>query len=83
MKKRILILGVVFLNMGFILNVFAADIVISKEAVKNNNVPEVKKAIEKGADVNASDSEGHVVLDYAKDKGHTQMITLLKNYGAK
>jgi ankyrin repeat protein len=39
--------------------------------------------IAKGADVNAKDSQGQSSLDWAKDKGHTEIVELLRKHGAK
>jgi ankyrin repeat protein len=36
-----------------------------------------------GADINAKDSRGQTPLQYAKKKGHTEIVKLLKKHGAK
>jgi ankyrin repeat protein len=43
----------------------------------------VKILIEAGADVNARDNEGRTALKIAADKGHTDLVQLLKAAGAK
>ncbi|MFC1794190.1 ankyrin repeat domain-containing protein [Planctomycetota bacterium] len=43
----------------------------------------VELLIAHGADVNAKDSNGHTRLQYAKRKGYTEMVELLRKHGAK
>ncbi len=43
----------------------------------------VKLLLTAGADVNAKASDGHTPLSIAKKRGHTQIIKLLKEYGAE
>ena len=44
---------------------------------------ELKKLIEKGANVNARDGAGRTPLSYAQDEGHTKIAELLHRQGAK
>jgi len=39
--------------------------------------------IDKGADVNAKDRDGKTPLSLAQEKGHNEIIELLKKRGAK
>ena len=36
-----------------------------------------------GAKTNIKNLEGKTALDYAKEKGYTEIVELLKSYGAK
>jgi ankyrin repeat protein/beta-lactamase regulating signal transducer with metallopeptidase domain len=48
------------------------------------NRPEIAKLlIAKGADVNLKDSDGRTPLVWAKDKGHKEIVALLRKHGAK
>jgi len=39
--------------------------------------------IAKGADVNAKESDGKTALSLAKEKGHDEIVELLRKHGAK
>jgi len=43
----------------------------------------VKLLIENGADVNVKDKDGMTALMYASEEGYTEIVSLLKNAGAK
>ncbi|HTY25989.1 MAG TPA: ankyrin repeat domain-containing protein [Desulfomonilaceae bacterium] len=43
----------------------------------------VKLLLDKGADVNAEDQNGQTALTLASEKGHTEIVELLKAHGAK
>lgn len=53
------------------------------EAVKNNNVEELKLLIEKGADVNAVTISGETALMMATKKNNKEIAELLIKAGAK
>ena len=36
-----------------------------------------------GADINTKNKDGYTALDLARDKGHTEIVELLKKHGAK
>ena len=38
----------------------------------------VKLLLEKNADITAKDGDGYSALDYAEEKGHTEIVQLLK-----
>ena len=52
-------------------------------AVQQGHTEIVKLLLVAGADVNAKENEGDTPLSIAKQKEHTQIIKLLKEYGAK
>jgi len=52
------------------------------EDSKTGNLEEVKKLINAGADVNANKA-GWTALQWASEKGNTEVIELLKQAGAK
>jgi len=43
----------------------------------------VRFLIAKGADLAAKDSRGRTTLDWARQRGHTEIVELLKKHGAK
>jgi len=43
----------------------------------------IKDLVEQGADVNAKENKGQIPLQLAKDKGHTEIVELLRKHGAK
>jgi len=53
------------------------------KAARAGDIDQVKSLISKGADVNAKDNNGHTSLWYAQDKGHTEIVELLRKHGAK
>ncbi len=53
------------------------------EAVRLNKIEEVKKLIAKGADVNVVDEYGATALYWASYKGHSEIVKMLKEAGAK
>ena len=53
------------------------------QAAASGKIDEVKSLISKGADVNAKDDNGHISLWYAQDKGHTEIVELLRKHGVK
>jgi hypothetical protein len=53
------------------------------KAAPAGNINQVKSLISKGADVNAKDNKCYTSLWYAKDKGHTKLVELLRKHGAK
>jgi pectate lyase len=52
-------------------------------AVRAGHKDIVGSLITKGADVNAEDKWGRTPLQVAKDKGHTEIVELLRKHGAK
>ena len=52
------------------------------EAAHNNNLEEVKKCIEQGAQVNYVDEEGRIALRYAVIAGNYAMVEYLDKQGA-
>jgi ankyrin repeat protein len=52
------------------------------EAVRLNEIEEVKKLIEKGADVNVVDEYGATALYWASYKGHSEIVKILIEAGA-
>ena len=52
-------------------------------AARNNSYEVEKLLIEKGADVNAKTKGGATALAMAQDKGHSEIVALLKNHGAR
>jgi ankyrin repeat protein len=52
------------------------------EAVRLNKIEEVKKLIEKGADVNVVDEYGATALYWASYKGHSEIVKMLIEAGA-
>ena len=51
--------------------------------VRSGDYAEVKRLIDKGADVNAQDNEGSTALKWARTKKHPKIVELLKEAGAK
>ena len=52
------------------------------EAVKNNKLDEVKKALDAGANVNATNNDGNTALIQASQNGHTEIVAMLLEKGA-
>ncbi|MFH1096665.1 MAG: ankyrin repeat domain-containing protein [Candidatus Desantisbacteria bacterium] len=52
-------------------------------AAKEGNTMAVKSLIDKGAKVNAKDKDGLTALIFATQNGHTEIVRLLKQSGAK
>jgi tetratricopeptide (TPR) repeat protein len=53
------------------------------EAAKDGNMFVLKAALEKGADIDATDRSGRTALMYADQKGYTQLSDYLREKGAK
>jgi ankyrin repeat protein len=51
-------------------------------ATKTVNIPEVKKLLAKGVNINAQDSYGWTALTYAIEKGNSELVALLVDAGA-
>ena len=51
-------------------------------AAQNNFPGEVKRLIDQGADVNATDEDGNTALMYASAEGHTVIVSMLIEAGA-
>ena len=51
------------------------------QSVESGDYAEVKRLIEKGADVNAQDNEGATALMLASYNGHTEVVKLLIDKG--
>ena len=52
-------------------------------AIARGDVDNVKSLIEQGANVNEKDNHGNYPLDIAKYRGHTNVVELLKQAGAR
>ena len=52
-------------------------------ASESGNTKMVKELIDNGADVNAKDNRGKTALMRASQRGHTEVVSLLKNAGAE
>eukprot|EP00163_Fabomonas_tropica_P015880 TRINITY_DN2872_c0_g1_i4.p1 TRINITY_DN2872_c0_g1~~TRINITY_DN2872_c0_g1_i4.p1 ORF type:complete len:435 (+),score=18.58 TRINITY_DN2872_c0_g1_i4:174-1478(+) len=52
-------------------------------AARSNNIPEVKRHLEEGADINGLDLLNNSPLFYASQGGHTDMVRELLNCGAR
>lgn len=52
-------------------------------AIDWGDIEAVRSLIVKGADVNAKDKKGKTAMMYAAEKGHIQIVKLLKRHGAK
>ncbi|HAZ43739.1 MAG TPA: hypothetical protein DDW76_10425 [Cyanobacteria bacterium UBA11369] len=52
-------------------------------AIARGSIEDVKKLINQGANVNERDNNGNSPLDIAKYKGHTEIVELLKQAGAR
>ncbi len=76
----ILVLAVLTITGSF---VSASDTELFLQSVKRGDVAEVKRLIEEGGDVNAQDKEGTTALMAASAMGHTDIVKLLKEAGAK
>jgi len=61
----------------------SADNKILFNAVRKNDLSAVKAALKKGADANAKDEVGRTALICASEKQHTDIVSLLKNAGAR
>jgi ankyrin repeat protein len=82
-KKRLVrILTVVFLVCFAMSNFVFAGAKFTEEAIKSNDITEVKKAIEEGADVNARLSSGFYPLGRTIAIGSSEMAKLLIDNGA-
>lgn len=53
------------------------------EAIEQNNIAEIKKLIEIGADINAKDRTGRDAKEWAIWYGHAEIVNLLKAYTEK
>jgi len=53
------------------------------DAIKNGDLSEVKAALGNGVDVNAKNDWNWTALMSASENGHTEIVYLLKNAGAK
>ena len=53
------------------------------KAVELNKIEEVKKLIEKGADLNVVNENGATALHWASQEGHSEIVKILKEAGAK
>jgi ankyrin repeat protein len=53
------------------------------EAINRNEYAISRLLLERGADPNVSDGEGHSALDRARDMESPQIVTLLINRGAR
>jgi ankyrin repeat protein len=51
--------------------------------VKEDNIRMTQLLITKGADVNAKGNSGETALSVAKEKGHTEIVELLRKHGAR
>lgn len=80
MSMKILIFAVTFLIIAFIPCLNAHISVIPLEAIKNNDVAEVRKAIENGVDVNGKYKYGRTALMMAiKNKSSDIAMLLIEN----
>ena len=61
--------------------IHASDALIG--AARNGNLPMVKVLLQYGAQVNLGYGCGHSELDYAEEKGLTEMVSLLTQRGSK
>ena len=52
-------------------------------AAKSGNTAEVRALLDVGVMVNATDDEGITALKYASEAGHTEIVELLRDAGAK
>jgi ankyrin repeat protein len=52
-------------------------------AVEEGHITVAKLLIANGADVNAKDKEGRTPLLHAQDRGHTEIVELLRKHGTK
>jgi hypothetical protein len=52
-------------------------------AIAKNNIDDVKKLINQGANIQERDKQGNSPLDIANYKGHTEIVELLKQAGAR
>lgn len=52
-------------------------------AIARGNIDNVKNLIGQGANVNGKDNHGNSPLDIAKYRGHTNVVELLKQAGAR
>jgi len=52
-------------------------------ACRQDNKDMVEYLISKGADLNAKNNRGQTTLDIATNRGHTEIVELLKKHGAK
>jgi ankyrin repeat protein len=83
MEKKILGLTLSFLIIGLVNYSFAKTPEILVEDIKNNDIAEVTKAIENGADVNAIlDDRGNTALLYAIGYNSLEITKLLIKAGA-
>ncbi len=65
--------------------VFASDIdkdQALREACEKGNLEDVKRLLRQGADANAG-TTGRTALTFASERGHADVVNLLKAHGAK
>lgn len=54
-----------------------------RQAAAKGDIKQVKSLISKGADVNAKSKWGRTPLRIATNRGHTEIVDLLRKHGAK
>lgn len=52
------------------------------KACGQGNAERVKQLLQKGADINAGDTDGDTALMYAAQSGHTEIVKVLAELGA-
>ncbi len=70
-------------DIAAVLGLSACDSFPLQDAAYKGDVAQVRKLIEKGADVNAARNNGGTALMAASEKGHADIVELLKSRGAK